>query len=109
MNGKTVYAVYLRVSRTGRASGLGLEAQRSAVESYVARTGSTIAREFVEVESGKNNDRPKLAAALAFARRAKATLLVAKLDRLGRNVRISPTCSKAASSSPSPPCRTRTA
>jgi DNA invertase Pin-like site-specific DNA recombinase len=88
MNGKAV-TPYLRVStdRQGR-SGLGLEAQRIAVESYVARTGATIAREFVEVESGKNNDRPKLAAAIAFARRSKATLLVAKLDRLARNVKF---------------------
>jgi DNA invertase Pin-like site-specific DNA recombinase len=87
MTGKIV--TYLRVSteRQGR-SGLGLEAQRAAVESFVKRTGSTVAREFLEVESGRHDDRPKLAEALAFARRAKATLCVAKLDRLSRSVRF---------------------
>ena len=87
MNGKIV--TYLRVStdRQGR-SGLGLEGQRAAVVAYVARTGSTALREFVEVESGRHDDRPKLAEALAFARRAKAMLLVAKLDRLSRSVRF---------------------
>jgi DNA invertase Pin-like site-specific DNA recombinase len=80
---------YLRVScdRQGR-SGLGLEGQRASVEAFCKRTASTIAREFVEVESGRHDDRPKLAEALAFARRSKATLLVAKLDRLSRSVRF---------------------
>ena len=78
---------YLRVSceKQGR-SGLGLEGQRAAVEAFCKRTASTIAREFVEVESGRHDDRPKLAEALAFARRSKAMLLVAKLDRLSRSL-----------------------
>jgi DNA invertase Pin-like site-specific DNA recombinase len=80
---------YLRVSTVRQgSSGLGLEGQRAAVEAHCARTGSVIAREFLEVESGRNNDRPRLAEALAFARRAKATLLVAKLDRLSRSVKF---------------------
>lgn len=80
---------YYRVStdKQGR-SGLGLEAQKAAVEAYAARTHATIVREFVEIESGKNDSRPKLAEALAYARRAKAVLLVAKLDRLSRSVRF---------------------
>jgi len=80
---------YLRVStaRQGR-SGLGLEGQRSAVEAYVAQTSANIVREFVEVESGRHDERPRLAEALAFARRSKATLLVAKLDRLSRSVKF---------------------
>jgi DNA invertase Pin-like site-specific DNA recombinase len=87
MNRKCV--TYLRVSteRQGR-SGLGIEGQRSAVETYVAQTSANIVREFVEVESGRHDARPRLAEALAFARRSKATLLVAKLDRLSRSVKF---------------------
>lgn len=80
------FVTYLRVStdRQGR-SGLGLEAQRKAVVDYVAGKGGIVA-EFVEVESGKKNDRPQLALALAEAKRIGAVLLIAKLDRLARNV-----------------------
>jgi DNA invertase Pin-like site-specific DNA recombinase len=78
---------YLRVSTVRQGeSGLGLEAQRAAVASYAKAQGATILREFVEVESGKKSDRPQLKAALAHARRSKARLVVAKLDRLSRNV-----------------------
>lgn len=79
------YVAYLRVStaRQGQ-SGLGLEAQRSAVQTFVASRG-TIAHEFIEVESGKRDSRPQLTAALAAAKQAGATLLIAKLDRLSRN------------------------
>jgi DNA invertase Pin-like site-specific DNA recombinase len=78
---------YLRVSTLQQSeSGLGLEAQRAAIEAHAKRTGSAIAREFLEVESGRNNLRPKLHEALAFARRAHATLVVARLDRLSRSM-----------------------
>jgi DNA invertase Pin-like site-specific DNA recombinase len=79
---------YLRVStdRQGQ-SGLGLEAQRQAVETYLNGGNWTLAAEFVEVESGKRSDnRPQLAAALAACKRLKAKLVVAKLDRLSRNM-----------------------
>jgi DNA invertase Pin-like site-specific DNA recombinase len=78
---------YLRVSTERQhASGLGLEAQREAIERYAAQQGIAIAQVFVETESGKLKDRPQLNAALAQCRRQKATLLIAKLDRLARNV-----------------------
>jgi DNA invertase Pin-like site-specific DNA recombinase len=78
---------YLRVSTKGQGeSGLGLEAQRAAVESYARQTGAHVTSWYTEVETGKRADRPDLARALAHARRSKATLVVAKLDRLARNV-----------------------
>lgn len=81
------YYGYYRVSTTKQAdSNLSMEAQRHAVESYVRQTGGTILGSFVEVESGKRSDRPELAKALEAAKRAKATLVIAKLDRLARNV-----------------------
>jgi DNA invertase Pin-like site-specific DNA recombinase len=81
---------YYRVStdKQGR-SGLGLEAQRHAVHAYAASVGARIAREFVEVETGKRaslSNRPELRAALMHCKRARATLCIAKLDRLARNV-----------------------
>src|ERR1700687_5387768 len=81
------FVAYLRVStaRQGK-SGLGLEAQREAVRQFVtSRAGRIIAPEFVEVESGKRNDRPELVKALKRCRLTGATLVVAKLDRLSRN------------------------
>lgn len=78
---------YLRVSTARQgASGLGLEAQRAAVSAYVNAGGHTLATEYVEVESGAKAGRPQLIAALAECRLHKATLLIAKLDRLARNV-----------------------
>ena len=79
------YIAYYRVStaRQGR-SGLGIEAQKQAVQAHL--NGQKAISEFVEVESGRRNDRPKLAEALAACRVHKATLIIAKLDRLARNV-----------------------
>lgn len=77
-----MHIAYYRVSTTKQGkSGLGLDAQRSAVLAYVG----TPITEYVEVESGKRNDRPQLEAALSYARLTGATLVVAKLDRLSRN------------------------
>lgn len=82
---------YLRVS-TGRQakSGLGIEAQRAAVEAFAAANGFNILAVHVEAETGKGVDaldrRPILAQALAQARKAKASIVVAKLDRLSRDV-----------------------
>jgi DNA invertase Pin-like site-specific DNA recombinase len=80
------YIAYYRVStrKQGR-SGLGLDAQREAVNAHIARDGGSLLREFVETESGKRTDRPQLSAALASCRLTRATLIVAKLDRLARN------------------------
>jgi DNA invertase Pin-like site-specific DNA recombinase len=98
---------YYRVSteQQGR-SGLGLEAQESAVQSFARQTGGRIVASYTEVESGKRADRPELAKALAHAKRSKATLTVAKLDRLSRNVRFLATvldsgCEFAAADMPS--------
>ncbi len=78
---------YFRVStRRQGESGLGLDAQRSAAQAHALTCNGTILAEFTEVESGKRSDRPKLAKALEQAKLTGATLIVAKLDRLGRNV-----------------------
>lgn len=81
------FVAYYRVStsRQGK-SGLGLDAQKAAVASYVLGKGGEVAAEFIEAESGKNNDRPELQKALAEAKQVGAVLLIAKLDRLARNV-----------------------
>lgn len=79
------YTPYYRVSTQKQgSSGLGLEAQQAAVRAYVPNPAQ-LGTEFVEVESGKQNQRPQLLAAIAEARRTGATLLIAKLDRLSRN------------------------
>lgn len=78
---------YFRVStsKQGR-SGLGLEGQQAAVDAFVSRRGCELLASYTEVESGKRADRPELSKALAHSKRSKATLVVAKLDRLARNV-----------------------
>src|SRR4051794_23535972 len=84
---QSTFVSYLRVStdRQGR-SGLGLEAQREAVTQYLNGGNWRLAAEVVEIESGKRNDRPKLAEALRLCRLHGAILIIAKLDRLARNV-----------------------
>lgn len=78
---------YIRVSTTRQGvSGLGLEAQQQAITRYLYGVECKLIDEFVEIESGKNNERPKLLEALSLCRRKKATLIIAKLDRLSRNV-----------------------
>ena len=78
---------YYRVSteRQGK-SGLGLEGQHAAVAAFVTQRDCEVIASYQEIESGKKADRPELAKALAHAKRSKATLVVAKLDRLARNV-----------------------
>lgn len=80
------FVCYYRVSteRQGR-SGLGLEAQQRAVENYLNGGRWSVVSTFLEVESGKNDNRPKLQEALAACRVHNATLLIAKLDRLSRD------------------------
>jgi DNA invertase Pin-like site-specific DNA recombinase len=81
------FVCYYRVS-TGRQgkSGLGLEAQRTAVKTYLNGGDWKIVAEFTEVESGKRSDRPALDEALAAARLHRASLVVSKVDRLTRSV-----------------------
>lgn len=78
---------YYRVSTAKQGkSGLGLEGQQAAVKEYAQRTGGKIIATYKEVESGRKSDRPQLAKAMAHCRRSGSILLIAKLDRLSRNV-----------------------
>src|SRR5215469_13099444 len=81
------FVAYYRVS-TGKqgTSGLGLEAQRKAVVDYLNGGKWNLVAEVTEIETGKNADRPKLQEALALCGLHKAKLIVAKIDRLARNV-----------------------
>ena len=81
------YIAYYRVSTEKQGlSGLGLEAQQKAVHDYLNGGDWRLVAEVVEVESGKRSDRPKLGEALRLCRLHGATLIIAKLDRLARNV-----------------------
>jgi DNA invertase Pin-like site-specific DNA recombinase len=81
------FIAYFRVSTDKQGkSGLGLEAQREAVLAYLNGGRWSLVQEFVEVESGKRNDRPQLTAALAACKKHKTKLVIAKLDRLSRNL-----------------------
>src|SRR3954453_21985308 len=81
------FVAYYRVSTDRQSkSGLGLEAQREDVQSYLNGGSWSLAAEVTEVESGKRNDPPELDRALGLCRLYGATLIVAKLDRLARNV-----------------------
>lgn len=83
----TKLVVYYRQSTYKQErSGLGLDAQKRAVREYAERTGTEVIGSYTETESGKKSDRPQLARALAHARRSRAKLVVAKLDRLARNL-----------------------
>ena len=85
------FVAYYRVStRQQGRSGLGLEGQRASVHAYLRATGGALISEITEVESGRRSDRerPALARALELCRRHHATLLIAKLDRLARNVSL---------------------
>ncbi len=78
---------YYRVStRVQGASGLGLEAQKEAVIRYMSANEFEPLAEFTEIESGRRKNRPELTKALEVCRKQKATLIIAKLDRLARNV-----------------------
>ena len=75
----------VRTERQGR-SGLGLEAQQKAVRDHLNGGDWKLVGEFTEVESGERSDRPKLAEALKACRLCGATLIIARIDRLARNV-----------------------
>ena len=76
------YVAYYRVTTAKQgASGLGLEAQQESVRTYLNGGNWSLIAELTEVESGKRNDRPKLAEALRLCRTRKAILIIAKIDR----------------------------
>jgi DNA invertase Pin-like site-specific DNA recombinase len=81
------FIAYLRVSTDKQGhSGLGIEAQRNAVSDYLNGGNWQLLAEYVEIESGKRSDRPQLTTALAHAKATGGTIVIAKLDRLARNV-----------------------
>jgi DNA invertase Pin-like site-specific DNA recombinase len=85
MRGK--FVAYYRVSTDKQGkSGLGLAAQRKAVRDYLDGGNWELVASFTEIESGKRSDRPELAKAIAASKKHRAKLIIAKLDRLSRNV-----------------------
>jgi DNA invertase Pin-like site-specific DNA recombinase len=81
------FVTYHRVSTTRQGqSGLGLEAQRESVSNFLKQSDWEIVGQFTEVESGKRKSRPELTRALAMCKKQGATLVIAKLDRLARNL-----------------------
>lgn len=84
------YVIYYRVSTTKQGvSGLGLEAQQQQVKHYLqSKTDAVILNEYVEIDSGKKANRVELTKAVSEAKKNKAVLLVAKLDRVARNVQF---------------------
>ena len=84
--GRTRLVAYMRVStqKQGR-SGLGLDAQRVAIEEYARARDAEILQTHVEIESGRRSDRPELGKAIQIARLTGSVLVIAKLDRLSRN------------------------
>ena len=82
----TEFVAYYRVSTDKQgAAGLGMDAQREAVAGFIGQRGEIVTA-YVEVESGRKNNRPQLTAALDECKSRRATLVIAKLDRLARNV-----------------------
>lgn len=84
------YIAYYRLSSKnalrGNDTSLGIESQKSQVRNYVKNSNGNLVNEFVEIESGKNNERPILAKAISDAEKENAILVIAKLDRLSRSV-----------------------
>lgn len=83
----TSYIAYLRVSTDKQGEkGHGISAQRQAIQNYLTMKDGDLIEEYVEVESGKKNDRPELRLAIQRCKMSRATLIIAKLDRLSRNM-----------------------
>ena len=91
------YIAYYRVSTKRQGvSGLGLEAQQADVRRLIEREVGEVIAQYTEIETGKRSDRPELAKAIAHAKMAGAILIVAKLDRLARNVAFTATLMRSA-------------
>lgn len=86
---KELFVAYYRVSTTKQGiDGLGMDAQRHAVQTYLASVGGELIGSFEEVESGKVNSRPELARCIALAKKRKAAVCVARTDRLSRRAAL---------------------